>query len=395
MTTATPAPSARTPEPGKPGNGQRTGEPGKAASTPPGPGPGRPGAPRGLTSRVPARPATRRLVVLALLALVAAPAAALAWGSGSWPDALTLDVRPPLDELDAWLVDNRESHWLFLYFLLHISNNAVLAVDGVLALLQGLGWTGVTAGAAALAWFAGGADLGRRALRTAATALGTFTVIGLLDLWAPAMETLALMAVAVAAAALIGAALGLAAGLSDRCERLLRPVFDTMQVMPAFAYLLPFVLLFGIGTPSALIATVIYAAPPMARLTSLGLRGADPAALEASASLGANAWQRLVTARLPLARRQMLLGLNQTIMMCLSMVVLASVIGAGGLGDEVFTALSRVDVGQALGPGIAIVLIAVWLDRTTAAAGARLDDASAPVSRKRAWSARAAAAALV
>ncbi|CAL9505339.1 hypothetical protein SUDANB106_03548 [Streptomyces sp. enrichment culture] len=416
MTTATPAPSAPTPEPGKPENQHKTGkagkvgrqketgkpgEPGKTASTAPGPGPdregppGRPGALRRLAARAPGRPPARGLLVLALLALVAVPAAASAWGSGSWPDALTYDVRTPLDELDAWLVDNRESHWLFLYFLLHISNNAVSAVDGVLALLQGLGWTGVTAAATVLAWLAGGADLGRRALRTAATALGTFAVIGLLDLWAPAMETLALMVVAVAAAALIGATLGLAAGLSDRCERLLRPVFDTMQVMPAFAYLLPFVLLFGIGTPSALIATVIYAAPPMARLTSLGLRGADPAALEASASLGANAWQRLITARLPLARRQMLLGLNQTIMMCLSMVVLASVIGAGGLGDEVFTALSRVDVGQALGPGIAIVLIAIWLDRTTAAAGARLDGASAPASRRRTWSVRAAAAAFV
>ena len=112
-----------------------------------------------------------------------------------------------------------------------------------------------------------------------------------------------------------------------------------MQVMPAFAYLLPLLLMFGVGVPSALIATVIYAAPPMARLTSLGLRSADPAALEASASLGASPWQRLWTARLPLARKQMMLGLNQTIMMCLSMVVLASLIGAGGLGDEIYQAL--------------------------------------------------------
>ena len=338
------------------------------------PEPRKPPARPGVLRRITGHPAGRKLLPLAVLAAVALPAAAL-WGSGSWPSALTYDVRSPLAELDAWLVDNRESHWLFLYFLLHISNNAQYAVDGVLAVLEGLGWTGVTGLAVVLAWWAGGADTGRRALRTAGTALGTFAVIGLLGLWEPAMETLALMVVAVAASAVVGALLGLAAGLSHRCEKLLRPVFDTMQVMPAFAYLLPFVLLFGIGVPSALIATVIYAAPPMARLTSLGLRGADPAALEASVSLGAGPWQRLWTARLPLARRQMLLGLNQTIMMCLSMVVLASVIGAGGLGDEVFTALSRVDVGQALGPGIAIVLIAIWLDRTTAAAGERLDAA--------------------
>ncbi|MFD1830466.1 ABC transporter permease subunit [Streptomyces desertarenae] len=395
MTTTMPTPSPSTENPAaSAGTGPATGA--ARQKKPPAP-PAPPGLLRRLPARAGERTAARKLLALALIAAVAVPAAASLWGSGTWPAALTHDVRPPLEELDAWLVDNRDSHWVFLYFLLHIGNNSVLAVDGVLAALEGLGWAGVTAAATALGWYAGGADTGRRALRTAATALGTFAVIGLLDMWEPAMETLALMIVAVAASAGIGVLLGLAAGLSDRCEKLLRPAFDTMQVMPAFAYLLPFVLLFGIGTPSALIATVIYAAPPMARLTSLGLRGASPAALEASTSLGANAWQRLWTARLPLARRRMLLGLNQTIMMCLSMVVLASVIGAGGLGDEVFTGLSRVDVGQALVPGVAIVLIAVWLDRTTAAAGERLDDtaASRPPSRTRARAVRGGALAAV
>ncbi|HEX5567536.1 MAG TPA: ABC transporter permease subunit [Streptomyces sp.] len=349
-----------------------------AADPEPDPHPERTPARPGVLSRITGHTTGRKLLVLAVLAAVAIPLAAGQWGSGSWPAALTYDIRSPLNSFDTWLVDNRDSHWIFLYFLLHISNNAQYAVDGVLALLEALGWTGVTVAAVALAWCAGGADLSRRALRVAGTALGTFAVIGLLDMWAPAMETLALMVVAVAASAVIGVLLGLAAGLSGACERALRPVLDTMQVMPAFAYLLPFVLVFDIGVPSALIATVIYSAPPMARLTSLGLRGADPAALEASASLGANPWQRLWTARLPLARRQMLLGLNQTIMMCLSMVVLASMIGAGGLGDRVFTALSKVNVGQALAPGLAIVLIAVWLDRTTAAAGERMDDTPAP-----------------
>ncbi len=359
--------------------------------------PSSPGVLRRLTDRADGVSIGWRLLALVAVAAVAIPVAASLWGSGSWPSALTYDVRAPLERLDAWIVDNRESHWVFLYFLLHISNNTQYAVDGVFAFLDGLGWVGVTVAAVVVAWYAGGANLGRRALRTAATALGTFAVIGLLGMWEPAMDTLALMIVAVAASAALGAVLGLLSGVSDRCEKLLRPVFDTMQVMPAFAYLLPFVLLFGVGVPSALIATVIYAAPPMARLTALGLREADPAVLEASASLGSNPWQRLWTARLPLARKQMLLGLNQTIMMSLSMVVLASVIGAGGLGDAVFKALARVDVGQALAPGIAIVLIAVWLDRTTAAAGARLDDTSSsgPVSRARAWAGRAGALAVV
>ncbi|MFI6083062.1 ABC transporter permease [Streptomyces sp. NPDC051217] len=335
-------------------------------------GPSDDGVP-GPWSRLAGNPRAMLLVAAVLVAIVSAAVG----GSGAWPADLTVDVRSPLDDLNRWLVDNRTTHPLFLYFLLHISNSAESSVDGVLSVLESLGFIGVTVAAVLIAWYAGGAGLRRRALRTAATALATFAVIGLLGMWEPAMETLALMVVAVTVSAVVGALLGLAAGLSDRCQRVLRPVFDTMQVLPAFSYLLPFVLLFDIGIPSVFVATVIYAAPPMARLTALGLRGADAAALEASASLGASSWQRLMTARLPLARKQMLLGLNQTIMMCLSMVVLASMIGAGGLGDEIFTALSTVDVGLALPAGIAVVLLAIWLDRTTAAAGEQLEDPDA------------------
>jgi glycine betaine/proline transport system permease protein len=191
-------------------------------------------------------------------------------------------------------------------------------------------------------------------------------------MWVPTMQTLALMVAAVLASVVVGALLGLAAGLSDRMDRVLRPVLDTMQVLPAFAYLLPVVLVFGIGVPAAVLATVVYAAPPMARLTSLGLRGADKGVLEAVESLGSTARQRLLTARIPLARKELLLGLNQTIMMALSMAVIAAVIGAGGLGDRVYQALASVDVGAALAAGIPIVLLAVVLDRVTAAAGERL-----------------------
>ncbi|MCT2594525.1 ABC transporter permease subunit [Streptomyces sp. N2-109] len=326
---------------------------------------------------------------LALAALLLAVVSAVVVGESNWPSAWTVDVESPLDDLNVWLVDNRDTHWIFLYFLLHISNTAQSSVDSMVELFDSLGWIGVTLVGTLAAWTAGGADLGRRALRVAGTALGVFAVCGLLGMWEPTMETLALMTVAVFFAALVGVLLGLASGLSDRCERLLRPVFDTMQVMPAFAYLLPFLLLFGIGVPSALVATIIYAAPPMARLTSLGLRGADPAALEAALSLGAGPWQQLRTARLPLARKEMMLGLNQTIMMCLSMVVLASLIGSGGLGDKIYQALGDIDVGDALTAGIAIVLMAVLLDRTTAAVGERLDADAAPRSgwraRLRGW----------
>ncbi|HZF90887.1 ABC transporter permease [Streptomyces sp.] len=306
--------------------------------------------------------AAAKLATLALAALVLVPLAHARWSSGSWPAALTVDLTGPLTSASDWIIDNRDSHPLFLYFFGHVSNAVVLCVRAVYLALLAVGWAGVTALGAFVAWRVAGPRL---ALGTATA----FLACGLLGMWVPTMQTLALMAVAVLTSVAVGALLGLAAGLSDRLDRMLRPVLDTMQVLPAFAYLLPVVLVFGIGVPAAVLATVVYAAPPMARLTALGLRGADRGVLEAVESLGATARQRLLTARIPLARKELLLGVNQTIMMALSMAVIASVIGAGGLGDRVYQALASVDVGAALAAGIPIVLLAVVLDRVTGAAG--------------------------
>ncbi|MFF8941010.1 ABC transporter permease [Streptomyces sp. NPDC014864] len=322
-------------------------------------------APRPALSGVLRHRAVRKLLVLALVAAVLVPLADARWASGSWPQALTVDLSKPLGGASDWIINNRDSHPLFLYFFGYVSNAVVISVRVVYLTLLAAGWAGVTAAAALVAWRTAGVRL---ALGTAAA----FLTCGLLGMWVPTMQTLALMIVAVLASVLVGVLLGLAAGLSDRMDRALRPVLDTMQVLPAFAYLLPVVLIFGIGVPAAVLATVIYAAPPMARLTSLGLRGADPEVLEAVDSLGATSRQRLLTARIPLARKELLLGLNQTIMMALSMAVIASVIGAGGLGDRVYQALASVDVGAALAAGIPIVLLAVVLDRTTGAAGDRI-----------------------
>ncbi|MFC9532719.1 MULTISPECIES: ABC transporter permease subunit [unclassified Streptomyces] len=306
-----------------------------------------------------------KLLLLAVVAAVLVPIVNARWASGSWPHALTVDLTGPLGKTSDWIIDNRDSHPLFLYFFGHISNAVVVSVRGVYLVLLAAGWAGVTAAAGLIAWRVAG-------LKLAASAVVAILVCGWFGMWVPTMQTLALMIVAVLASVVLGMLLGLAAGLSDRTYRALRPVLDTMQVFPAYAYLLPVVLVFGIGVPAAVLATVVYAAPPMARLTALGLRGADGGVMEAVASLGATARQRLLTARLPLARKQLLLGLNQTIMMALSMAVIASVIGAGGLGDRVYQALASVDVGAALAAGIPIVLLAVILDRTTAAAGERL-----------------------
>ncbi|ESP97780.1 MULTISPECIES: ABC transporter permease [Streptomyces] len=331
--------------------------------------PGSTGA--GLAGLARRHPALTKLLALAVLAAVLVPLAHARWASGSWPEALTVDVSAPLGSASDWIIDNRDSHPLFLYFFGHVSGAVVLCVRAVYLVLLAGGWAGVTVAAGLIAWRVAGVKL-------AVTAAAAFLLCGVLGMWVPTMQTLALMIVAVLASVILGALLGLAAGLSDRVFRLLRPVLDTMQVLPAFAYLLPVVLVFGIGVPAAVLATVIYAAPPMARLTALGLRGADAGVMEAVTSLGTTARQRLFTARLPLARKELLLGVNQTIMLALSMAVIASVIGAGGLGDRVYQALASVDVGAALAAGIPIVLLAVVLDRTTAAAGRRIGAGEAP-----------------
>ncbi|WP_416484940.1 ABC transporter permease [Streptomyces sp. CL12] len=321
-----------------------------------------------LRTRTPAVLRNRAVGKLLLLALITAVLLPLLHGR-AWPHHLTVSLTQPLTDASNWIIDNRDTHPLFLYFFGYISNAVVLAVRAVYVALLALGWPGVTALGALVAWRVAGPRL------AAGTAVA-FLACGALGMWEPTMQTLALMVAAVLASVLVGTALGLAGGLSPRLDRALRPVLDTMQVLPAFAYLLPVVLVFGIGVPAAVLATVVYAAPPMARLTALGLRGADPEVLEAVESLGATRRQRLLTARVPLARKELLLGLNQTIMMALSMAVIASVIGAGGLGDRVYQALSTVDVGQALAAGIPIVLLAVVLDRVTGAAGA--DGAKGP-----------------
>ncbi|WP_314221108.1 ABC transporter permease [Streptomyces zaehneri] len=328
----------------------------------------------------------RKLLILALAAAILVPLAHARWSSGTWPHALTVDLTDPLTGASDWIVDNRDSNPLFLYFFGYLSNGVVLSVRAVYLVLLGAGWAGVTAAAALVAWRVAGVRL---ALGTAAA----FLACGLLGMWVPTMQTLALMIVAVLVSVVVGVVLGLAGGLSERLDRGLRPILDTMQVLPAFAYLLPVVLVFGIGVPAAVLATVVYAAPPMARLTALGLRGADKEVLEAVDSLGATARQRLLTARIPLARKELLLGLNQTIMMALGMAVIASVIGAGGLGDRVYQALASVDVGAALAAGIPIVLLAVVLDRVTAAAG-RAGDGE-PGSHRAGWLYAAGAAVAV
>ena len=190
-----------------------------------------------------------------------------------------------------------------------------------------------------------------------------------LDLWGEAMETLSLMSISILLSVVLGVAFGIASSQSDRFEAVIKPVLDTMQTLPAFVYLIPAFYLFGIGPPGAILATVIYALPPVVRLTSLGIRQVPPGIREAATSFGATSSQTLLKIEIPLAMPSIKLGINQTVMMALALVVLATFIGSPGLGDTVYQGLVRLNVGKALEGGLAIVLMAIVLDRVTYAMG--------------------------
>ena len=207
--------------------------------------------------------------------------------------------------------------------------------------------------------------------RVAVIVLICLVALGMLDprAWALAMTTLAIVVSSVILCALIGLPLGVLAGKSDRFEAAIRPVLDTMQTIPAFVYLVPVVMLVGIGNVSGVIVTVVFALPPLVRLTSLGIRQVDPAVVEAANAFGANPTQILFKVELPLATRTIMAGVNQTIMLALSMVVIASLIAVKGLGNEVLRAMGRLDAGKAIVGGLGIVILAVVLDRITQGIG--------------------------
>lgn len=193
----------------------------------------------------------------------------------------------------------------------------------------------------------------------------TLLLIGLLGLWEDTMTTLAMVLSSVVFCALVGIPLGIWSGRSDRFETALRPVLDAMQTTPAFVYLVPIVMLFSVGNVAGVLATIVFALPPVIRLTSLGIRQVHPELIEAAQAFGATRWQVLRRVQIPLAMPTIMAGLNQTIMMALSMVVIAALIGAGGLGSPVILGLNTLDIGQAVIGGLGIVLIAIILDRIT------------------------------
>ena len=208
------------------------------------------------------------------------------------------------------------------------------------------------------------------AYRTNGLKFSCLTVVGLffidlVDLWSESMTTLAMIFTAVIFCIIIGIPLGILSSRSKMFEIILRPVLDVMQTIPSFVYLIPVVMLFGIGLTPGVIATIIFALPPIIRLTNLGIRQVGKGFKEAGSSLGLTKLLILVKIEMPLALKTIMAGINQTLMLALSMVVIAALIGAGGLGLTVYVALGRLDIGSAVIGGTAIVILAIILDRIT------------------------------
>ena len=284
------------------------------------------------------------------LALLTLTIVFLTAGHTDFPKSWHVPVNDGINAAEKWFQHNLS--WLTR----SIRHPIEFAMSELTALLLWLPWPFVPLAFALLAFRLSG-------LRLSLFCFGTFLCIGVLNMWEPALTTLALLIVSVSLAVVIGVALGILSSQSTRADAVVRPLLDFMQTVPSFVYLIPAIVFIGIGTPPAVMATVIYALPPAVRLTKLGILQVSPEAVEAAKSFGSTPLQTLVKVKLPLALPSILLGVNQTIMMALAMVIIAAFIGAAGLGLEVWNGLRRINVGWALEAGLSVVLLAIAFDR--------------------------------
>lgn len=283
---------------------------------------------------------------------------------GDLPNTWEIPMRDRVDDFRSWTVQNRATHPLFTWFFDPIGdfiNDTLMLAEDILLWLP---WVAIVAAVYLLA------------LRTAGQKIAFLCTAGLLymglvGLWDESMQTMALMVVSVVFSLAIGIPLGILASFNDRFEAAIRPILDFMQTIPAFVYLIPILLFFSVGPVAGVIPTVIYAMPPAIRLTNLGIRQVDSESVEAARSFGSTPLQTLYKVQLPLALPSIMMGVNQTIMMALGIVVIASLVGAGGLGDAVLKPMQRIQVGRALEAGLAIVFMAVVLDRISFGFGRR------------------------
>jgi glycine betaine/proline transport system permease protein len=309
------------------------------------------------------RPWWRSRVTLPAAIVGAMLVAYFGWKSQHpWPASLTWNTLPThLNDFQTWLVDQRNAHSpsVFIRAFNGFASFLDSLVNWFTRFLGWMTWLGVSVAGVLVSVRFGGK-------RAAIWAPAAFITFGASGLWLESMQTLALMLAAVGLSLAVGMPLGVLAGLSNRFERAVTPVLDAMQIIPAFAYLMPIVILFSVGPGAAVITTMIYAIPPAIRITALGIRGVPPNTVEAAEAMGSTRLQVLLKVRLPLARRMLLLSVNQTILFALSMVVIAGLIGGKGLGDVVTSGLNSYPA-LALLAGLVIVVMAMALDRVTEA----------------------------
>jgi len=276
-----------------------------------------------------------------------------------FPEELQYHVAPYITSFIKWLT----VEWSpFFNSLSNLLLGMLLQIE---YFLKWVPWWGWILFVIVISWY-----LTRDLVKTLLPGVLIFT-IGLFGLWEVGMETLGIVIVAVLISLVLGIPLGIAMANSDRFNALNTPILDAMQTMPAMVYLIPALMLFQLGKVPGVIATVIYSLPPVIRLTNLGIRQVSQEVQEAALAFGASPWQMMREVRFPLAVPTIMAGINQTTMMALSMVVIASMIGAGGLGEEVLKANNRVAVGMGFEAGWAIVVLAIVIDRITQAIAKR------------------------
>jgi glycine betaine/proline transport system permease protein len=305
-----------------------------------------------------------------VLAVVVVMLVAFSLWRDQWPWPLSLvwkQLPVHLDDFQGWLIDQRSSANPNVVFVVFDAARAVAdwLVTALTNALLWLTWVGTLALAVLAVLRFGG-------WRAALTVFAAFAAFAAMGLWEASVQTLALMLAAVSLSLLVGVPIGVWAGRSPRVHRAISPVLDAMQIVPAFAYLMPVVILFSVGPAAAVICTMIYAIPPAVRITALGIRGVTADTVEAANAMGSTRRQTLFKVQLPLARRQLLLAVNQTVMFALSLVVIAGLIGGRGLGDIVTNGLYS-NPALALLAGVAIVIMAIALDRALTAIAERTD----------------------
>ena len=289
-----------------------------------------------------------------------------------WPKWLDLPLMPLINK---WFKALNENYG----FIFEAINNVLLAMlMGLKNFLVQAPWPLVIIGVVILAYYASG----KKIKTTVAVGFCTF-FIGFLHprFWDKAIETTSIMLISIFLCLVIGVPIGIWMSRANRVREKILPILDLMQTIPAFVYLIPGIMLFGLGAVPAIIATFIYAVPPLVRLTDLGIRLVDTEVTEAADAFGASKKQKLWGVQIPLALPNIMQGVNQCTMMALSMVVIASMIGTRGLGDEVLLGLQQLNVGRAAEAGIAIVLLAIVLDRITQSYGETLQERNSPTKK--------------